>query len=146
MLRQMLRTLLLLALLLGPCLAAASETTPGRLTLAFTGKDMANKLVYLTVTAAADSFPSGEAVFKKTVRAEGDELEVSLPPLPPGAYAVTSFCDVNGNGQLDTNLVGKPTEPYGFSRNARGRFGPPDWDDAAFDLGEDDLRLEISLH
>jgi len=50
----------------------------------------------------------------------------------PGQYAIRLFHDVNGNGQLDTNPFGMPTEPFAFSNNARGRFGPATWADAAF--------------
>ena len=52
---------------------------------------------------------------------------------------------VNGNEKLDTNLVGIPSEPYGFSRNARGRFGPPSFDDLAIEVGDDDLSIDIEL-
>lgn len=44
----------------------------------------------------------------------------------PGKYAVVAFHDVNGNEELDKNMLGIPTEPYGFSNNARGMLGPPD--------------------
>ena len=45
--------------------------------------------------------------------------------LPPGAYALSVFHDADANGTLDSNVAGLPTERYGFSRDARGRFGPP---------------------
>jgi len=52
--------------------------------------------------------------------------------VPPGQYAVRLFHDVNGNGQFDTNPFGIPTEPFAFSNNARGRFGPATWEEAVF--------------
>jgi uncharacterized protein (DUF2141 family) len=33
---------------------------------------------------------------------------------------------------MDFNLVGMPLEGYGFSNDATGTFGPPDFDGAAF--------------
>ncbi|MGJ7582834.1 DUF2141 domain-containing protein [Variovorax sp. RHLX14] len=57
--------------------------------------------------------------------------------LPPGRYAVKSFADENGNGKLDTNLVGLPTERYGFSNDAKGRMGPPSFEQASFMLEAD---------
>lgn len=57
-------------------------------------------------------------------------LQISMPDLPPGIYAVSCFHDVNGNGKLDTNWLGIPTEPYGFSNNARPKFRAPNWDEA----------------
>jgi uncharacterized protein (DUF2141 family) len=132
----------LLALLL--CLFWG-EAKAGQLIVTLTGKEITGKWVYVGVLDDADNFPSGKAVVKAKVQAEGDTLEVTLPPVPPGAYAVSAFCDMNGNGELDSSIIGKPTEPYGFSRNARGRFGPPDWDDAVVEMGEDVQRLEIKL-
>ena len=40
--------------------------------------------------------------------------------LPRGKYGVIAFHDLNGNEKLDTNFMGIPNEPYGFSNNARG--------------------------
>ncbi len=57
--------------------------------------------------------------------------------LPPGEYAVQVFHDVNGNGELDANFVGMPKEPWGFSNNARGNFGPPKFADTKVDVSTD---------
>ncbi len=54
--------------------------------------------------------------------------------LPEGRYGITAFHDENGNGKLDANALGVPTEAYGFSRDARGLFGPPKFADAVMDL------------
>src|SRR5437764_9308992 len=64
--------------------------------------------------------------------------------LPAGRYAVSVFHDENGNGKLDTNVVGMPTEPYGFSRDARALMGPPSFADAAFDL-QADTTITVNL-
>lgn len=57
--------------------------------------------------------------------------------LPAGRYALSVFHDENGNGKLDSNVVGVPTERYGFSRDARGRMAAPAFDDAAVELSAD---------
>ena len=66
-------------------------------------------------------------------RVEGDSLQLTLHDLPPGTYAIKLFHDANGNGELDTNLVGMPVEGYGFSNDA-GRLGPASFEDAAVKL------------
>ena len=53
--------------------------------------------------------------------------------------------DKNTNGELDSNIVGTPTEPYGAIRHARGRMGPPAFEDAAVDV-QGDTALTIHLH
>jgi uncharacterized protein (DUF2141 family) len=72
-------------------------------------------------------------------------VEFSTTALPAGTYALRVMHDRNGNQTLDSNLVGMPTEPWGFSNNAAGSFGPPGWDDARFELG-DDQRQTITLN
>ena len=59
---------------------------------------------------------------------------VRIEGLAPGRYAVKSFHDLNGNGQMDSNPFGMPPEPFAFSNNARGNMGPAPWAAAAFDV------------
>jgi uncharacterized protein (DUF2141 family) len=55
------------------------------------------------------------------------------------------FHDENGDGRLDTNVLGIPREGVGVSNNKIRSFGPPKWDDAKFAL-KGDLVLDIALH
>lgn len=68
-----------------------------------------------------------------------------LPALSPGYYAICCFQDLNGNQRLDTNLFGVPTEPYGFSRNARPKFRAPVWDETCFEIKKDPIPVEIHI-
>ena len=45
--------------------------------------------------------------------------------LAPGRYALSAFHNENDNGELDTNLLGVPSEGYGFGNDASAAFGPP---------------------
>src|ERR1051325_8420985 len=45
--------------------------------------------------------------------------------IPPGTYAMAVIHDENMNGKLDTNVLGIPTEGYGFSNGAKGAVGAP---------------------
>ncbi len=64
--------------------------------------------------------------------------------LQPGTYALSLFHDENGNGKLDSNIAGIPTERYGFSRDARGRMVAPSFADAAIEL-RGDTTITINL-
>lgn len=77
----------------------------------------------------------GVAVANKP--AQSGTVSVSFPGLAEGEYAFSIVHDVNGNRKLDTNVVGMPVEPYGFSNNATGNFGPPTFEQAKFTLGPD---------
>ncbi len=52
--------------------------------------------------------------------------------LAPGDYAVRLFHDENGNGEMDSNLFGIPSEGYAFSNRARASFGPPKFEQMKF--------------
>jgi uncharacterized protein (DUF2141 family) len=64
----------------------------------------------------------------------------------PGHYAVAALHDENGNGVLDKNWLGMPNEGSGFSRDATGSWGPPDFDDAMLVLPADRVvRARIAI-
>ena len=66
--------------------------------------------------------------------AKAGETIVSLKDVPPGTWAVLAYQDENENNELDRNFIGIPSENYGFSRDARGKFGPPGFEDAAIEV------------
>lgn len=98
-------------------------------------------------TPGAD-FPSDASVVANAAApAATDGVAVVFRDLPAGKYAVAAFHDANGDGELNANFVGMPTEGYGFSNDARGFMGPPSFDDAAFSLDGDDgtRRLVVNV-
>ena len=70
---------------------------------------------------------------------------VVLTNLDPGRYAIILFHDENGNGKLDKNALGVPTEPYGFSNNVRGFLGPPAFEKAVVQINAGDKAVRIVL-
>ena len=54
--------------------------------------------------------------------------------LKAGPYAIKVFHDLNGNGKLDMNLVGIPTEPVAFSNNAKVNMRAPTWGEAMINV------------
>jgi uncharacterized protein (DUF2141 family) len=44
------------------------------------------------------------------------------------------------------DLMAQARELYGFSNNARGTFGPPDFAEAAFDIGDNTVLQSIYIH
>ncbi len=42
-------------------------------------------------------------------------------------------------------FIGVPKEGRGYSKGARGRFGPPSFDDAVFTMGDADLTIRIQM-
>jgi len=115
------RTALLAALLLAPLAHA------GKLTL------RVDKVQAGTGTIMVSLYDSAPSYFKRPVRvaqvpASPGATTVVIPDLAPGDYAITVYQDVNGNGQLERNPFGIPTEPFGFGNDAQGEMGPPSFD------------------
>lgn len=73
------------------------------------------------------------------------EMVWDVMDLKPGVYAVSAVHDCDANGELNTGTFGMPTEPYGFSNNARNPFGPAKWKDACFEVveGENTIRFQV---
>jgi uncharacterized protein (DUF2141 family) len=78
-----------------------------------------------------------QCAYTGSVPARDGETVVTIKNVPAGTWAVLAYQDENANGELDRNLIGIPSENYGFSRDARGRFGPPSFDDAAMPIRDD---------
>lgn len=95
-------------------------------------------------------YDSATSFLRKPVASSGGDLKngvaiLSFPNLAPGNYAISAYLDANGNNKLDTNSMGIPSEPYAFSRSAKGRMGPPTFEDAAFAVGSSRTKLTIEL-
>jgi len=68
---------------------------------------------------------------------ENNKAMAQFRGLKKGEYALSLFHDKNNNNMLDKNLIGIPKEPYAFSNNATGIFGPPSFKDSKINLNAD---------
>ena len=67
---------------------------------------------------------------------------VVFTDVEPGNYAIICFHDANNNGQMDFQPNGMPIEDYGVSNNPMS-FGPPNFDEAQFEVSDKDVTLKI---
>lgn len=88
----------------------------------------------LGLFASQADYEAGRSVTGTISAVTASSVTFTLPGLPAGTYAIKFYHDANDNNRMDTNPFGMPTEAYGFSNNAKGRFGPADWEKAAFEL------------
>ena len=112
----------------------------GNLTLHIAGLQDVSGSVYIAVYDSEDNWLSEDTVLEKQVTIVEnlqDELVQTTLELPPGQYAMTVFYDRDDDGKLDTNFIGMPKEPIALSNNAKAKFGPPKFADAAFQLGDE---------
>ena len=100
--------------------------------------------VRIAVFNSEDSYTK-EPIYAIVLTVDNNLIEWEVPDLPFGEYAIAVYHDKNKNGRLDTNLLGIPKENYGFSNNARGRFGPASWQDAKFEIQEKSTIHKIEI-
>jgi uncharacterized protein (DUF2141 family) len=126
-----------------------SADAPGRGTLVVTINGFKNTdgQVRVYLFGSPDGFPSkpDRALVTRKVKVTGPEVEVRVLNLPYGEYAVAAHHDVNGNDKLDHNWLHIPKEPTGASNGARGKFGPPKFDKAKFQLTSDTTYVTVSV-
>ena len=94
-----------------------------------------------------DGFPEiGKEIMGENIDVTKNEIEVSFKDVPVGIYAIAIIQDKNSDGEHNTNLFGAPTEPYGFSNNIYGRFGPPSFEDVSFEVKDDEaVSLKVNI-
>lgn len=94
--------------------------------------------LFIAIFRATDDFPVFGKQFKGIVKeVEGKSQNYTFDDLPEGEYALAIYQDENRNKILDKNLLGIPTEIYGFSNNARRTFSAPSFQEAKFKLNKD---------
>lgn len=121
-----------MSLLLAALLQTADAAT---LVLRIEGVKSTDGQLMVAVFQGADGFPSAaeKAHTRLLAKPVAPATTVEIPDLPPGEYAVCVIHDENGNGALDVGrVIPMPAEPLGSSRDAKARFGPPKYVDAAF--------------
>ncbi len=92
------------------------------------------------------SYNGDGAVDGANLKVEGNDVTVTFEGLEPGEYAVKLYHDINDDGEMNTNPFGMPTEPFAFSNDAKGRFGPAKWDAAKFSVSADGTVHTIKLN
>lgn len=130
---------LLAATLFGASMAASAATIEVRVQGVIGGKGK------VLVAVCDKSTFLKDCAYSASAPAQQGETVVTVNDVPAGTWAVLSYQDENDNGKLDRNVIGIPKENYGFSRDARGRFGPPSFEDAAFSVQTEPVVTNVKL-
>ena len=135
----------LIFLLLTGAGSAYSEETPkgqvipeasglSNLTLTVDGLRKIKGVLRIGIYNSETGHSTQQAIGGANAPVTSEAVVVTFEGLAEGQYAINLFHDVDNNGQMNTNLFGIPSEPYAFSNNAKGSFGPAKWKDAVFDV------------
>ncbi len=92
--------------------------------------------VFSAESSDREAFPDctkGRPVRQSKESIRGGKVIVAYKGLKDGIYAVAAIHDENGNGALDTNFLGIPSEGICISNNPR-LLGKPVFDEARFEI------------
>ncbi|KMQ66465.1 hypothetical protein ACM46_02725 [Chryseobacterium angstadtii] len=100
--------------------------------ISFTTSEAKKGTLYIAVYDNSEKFLQ-TAVARFKTNYNGSKKRFVIKDLEEGkSISVSAYLDENADGKLDKNFLGIPLEPYGFSQNARGSFGPPKFEEASF--------------
>jgi uncharacterized protein (DUF2141 family) len=94
-----------------------------------------------------NKFPDeGKFAFAKEYKpTKTGDITVNFTDIPAGEYALAIYQDSNGNKKLDTNIVGYPKEPFGFSQNIKPRFSAPAYEECKIAFSANNTTFSIKL-
>ncbi len=106
-----------------------------------------NGMVGASLYASKKGFPdtperSYATLVKKITAAEDTFV---FENVPYGTYAISVLHDENGNGKMDKNFFGLPTEGCGISTNPKIGMGGPKYNDSVFTLNSKQLEMTIGM-
>jgi uncharacterized protein (DUF2141 family) len=124
-----------------PAPSVARAATSACMQLQVAGLKVGQGFLFAAAYSSAESFFK-QPVWSGRAEAKSDTATLSVCELSGGEIAFTVFQDLNGNGKLDTNPLGIPSEPYGVS--GKPVFGAPSWSNAKVAAGAG-LTVRIEL-
>jgi uncharacterized protein (DUF2141 family) len=126
-------------------LTASLSQPGGKLSIAVTGARNADGVVRCALFNSPAAFPKIGQEWRGVIAPiRGGAANCVFSGVPAGT-AVAFFHAEHNETQLTTGLFGKPQQGYGFSNNATGNFGPPNFSAAAFRYDGGNLALQGSL-
>lgn len=89
-----------------------------------------------------DTFMKADGIKTAESTIENGKVTVIFENVEAGTYGILAMHDENENGRMDFDATRMPLESYGMSNNPMS-YGPPQYDDAKFEVSNEDLNLNI---
>ena len=122
-----------LALAVGMPQASTRAQTGEEIVIVVHGLRVDTGLVRGGLYASADAWTRpGHMAAACNVPVRGGTARCAMRPPGPGRYAFAFYHDANDNRIFDRDLIGFPSEGYGFSNDVRPGFAVPSFESAAF--------------
>ncbi len=128
---------------LSPALAAGDSA--GTLTINIAGFRNDAGFAMISVVNSQKGYDDGIHCRKFKCRIAGGRVTQLVVDLEFGEYGISIYHDENENGKIDKRMFGIPVESYGFSNNARGRFGPPGYEEVKFMFNAPAMAISVEV-
>lgn len=134
----------ILLILILTCIAQVAISQTANLKLKVRNIEEVKGQICIAIYGSEEDYKDSEnQVFGDCIPVSSSDFEYVIKNLPKGTYMISIFHDVDSDKDLTTNWIGMPKEPFGFSNDAKGKMGPPKFEDASFELNED---METTIH
>ena len=128
-----------LSLLAGmPALAADAEIT-------IRNVQSAEGRIMVALYADEAAYAAQRQTLGSMLPARTGEVRAVFAGLPDGRYGIAVFHDIDGDEKLGANLLGYPTEPFGFGNDAEVRFSRPAFGETAVSVSGAPTRTTVTL-
>ncbi|HPM11209.1 MAG TPA: DUF2141 domain-containing protein [Paludibacter sp.] len=104
--------------------------------------------IYVGVFDSQEAFKKEDGFYRqKIIKSEIEDGNYSITiKLSPGTYGISVLDDVNMDGKMNYNLIGIPTEGYGFSGFKHRGLKRPVFDDFSFTIEEGQhIQFDVEL-
>lgn len=144
---------ILVLLLLAACATAGVTTLvrrdggPDVLVVVIEQVRSAKGEILVSVFGNPSGFPNDpeQALHTTRVPATTPTTTVEVEGVAAGRVAVAVLHDENSNGNMETDWLGRPTEGWAVTNDARGRFGPPSYEDAVVELAGGRATIHVKM-
>ncbi|MBK6731415.1 MAG: DUF2141 domain-containing protein [Bacteroidetes bacterium] len=91
--------------------------------------------IFIGLFNKADDFPiDGKQYRKDYVKVSSKTFTYTFKNIPAGDYAIAVYHDENADHKCNRNMMGIPTERYGFSNNIKPVLSAPSFSKVKFNL------------
>ena len=135
-----------LCFLLFPGNYPANDNLTGNLLIDLDNIKTAQGIIWIGIYDSEENYMIKERAIVEGVNVtQTGKLQINIPDLQYGTYAIAIFHDINGNGLLDRNLIGIPSEPYAFSKKPKSKWRLPRFHEVKFDFTNSNQILNAKL-
>lgn len=102
--------------------------------------------VYVTLFANPQTWlDDKKSLQDQSTEAKAGSVSVTFEHVVPGRYAIVTFHDDNGSGEMEFNALGIPTKGYAFSNDVRPFLSAPSFEKAAVMVMERPSEIHIKM-